>query len=152
MLLQMARAIAIQSRKMQVISIFFQKEVHCIGSLLESRKFLPVYQTVFVEASMTLLRNLHRPPSKIKDRTLLQQFKLFWAISDQFFSRTPLIERNRSNRGASCLSCKQKMSPNILDENGIAAGHSIDAIHKWLPIHYSIVLVQISLPRLIVMC
>ena len=28
----------------------------------------------------------------------------------------------------------------------------IDAIHKWLPIHYSFVLVQISLPSLIVMC
>ena len=28
---------------------------------------------------------------------------------------------------------------------------SIDAIHKWLPIHYSFVLVQISLPSLIVM-
>ena len=28
----------------------------------------------------------------------------------------------------------------------------IDAIHKWLSIHYSFVLVQISLPSLIVMC
>jgi len=28
----------------------------------------------------------------------------------------------------------------------------IDAIHKWLPIHYSFVPVQISLPSLIVMC
>ena len=28
----------------------------------------------------------------------------------------------------------------------------IDAIHKWLPIHYSFVLVQISLPSLVVMC
>ena len=27
-----------------------------------------------------------------------------------------------------------------------------DAIHKWLPIHYSFVLVQISLPSLVVMC
>ena len=27
----------------------------------------------------------------------------------------------------------------------------IDVIHKWLPIHYSIALVQISLPSLIVM-
>ena len=31
-------------------------------------------------------------------------------------------------------------------------GVPIDAIHKWLPIHYSFVLVQISLPSLIVMC
>ena len=29
---------------------------------------------------------------------------------------------------------------------------AIDVIHKWLPIHYSFVLVQISLPSLIVMC
>ena len=29
---------------------------------------------------------------------------------------------------------------------------SIDAIHKWLSIHYSFVLMQISLPSLIVMC
>ena len=29
---------------------------------------------------------------------------------------------------------------------------TIDAFHKWLPIHYSFVLVQISLPSLIVMC
>ena len=28
----------------------------------------------------------------------------------------------------------------------------IDTIHKWLPIHYSFVLVQISLPSLILMC
>ena len=28
----------------------------------------------------------------------------------------------------------------------------IDAIHKWLPIHYSFVSVQISLPSLVVMC
>ena len=29
---------------------------------------------------------------------------------------------------------------------------NIDVIHKWLPIHYSFVLVQINLPSLIVMC
>ena len=35
---------------------------------------------------------------------------------------------------------------------GFEVSKPIDAIYKWLPIHYSFVLVQISLPSLILMC
>ena len=35
---------------------------------------------------------------------------------------------------------------------GVQNFPSTDVIHKWLPIHYSFVFVQLSLPSLIIMC